>query len=162
MATLLQLDQAGVLDRIDPGLERGTMEVRLIYALPRLRDWLEGPVHDLQSHLEQSPAEQVATIIEDFCSGATLVIGPHLNMLDHVDGGMWKLKTYDTRIFGWFAKRDVFVGVCGHSTTHVKQHGLYHGIAGEVGRARDALDLDPPKFIPGDSPYGVVSNYSFP
>lgn len=165
MATLLELEQRGVLDRLDPGLPFDVQERRLIYVSPRLRDWLQGPLLGLVGEGELSPAEQLADMLERFCSGETLRIGPHLNVLNPVrrpgaaGQAAWKLKTYDARIFGWFARRDVFVGVSGHPAAHVKKHRLYPALADEVVRFRDGLDLDPPKFIPGENPYGVVSNY---
>jgi hypothetical protein len=43
-----------------------------------------------------------------------------------------------------------------------KKFDLYAGYAGEVVRFRNALDLDEPKFIPGDDPNAVVTNFDYP
>jgi hypothetical protein len=47
-------------------------------------------------------------------------------------------------------------------TDNVKRHRLYYGYANEAARFRDRLDLDAPKFVPGDDPHAVVSNFSYP
>lgn len=162
MATLHELNAADALHLVDDANWNFVSE-RSIYASPRLMDWLSGPLADMPYQLELSPLEQVSVLFEDFCSGEPLKVGAHFSALDAIRGtSLWKLKTAEVRIFGWFAQRDVFVGVSGFDADHVKRHGLYHGIAGDVARFRDQLDLDEPKFVDGDQPYGVVSNYSFP
>lgn len=163
MATLAQLDIQGAIHRVDIG---DGSPVRLFYAFPRFREWLEGALQEMTSDrgLEISPLEQVVMLLEDFVSGEPLSVGRQFNTLDFLRGdrGLWKLKTPDVRIFGWFPKKDVFVAVSGHSATFVKRVGLYPGLANEVETFRDQLDLDPPKTILGDNPDGVVSHYSIP
>lgn len=65
-------------------------------------------------------------------------------------------------MFGWFSKKDCFIGVAANPTDLVKRHNLYNGHAMEVVRFRNALSLDEPKFIPGDNPHDVVSDFSYP
>ena len=72
-----------------------------------------------------------------------------------------ELRTPDLRIFGWFALKDHFVGVVANDATYVKEHDLYQGYIGEVVRFRDGLQLDDPKFIPGEEAKDVVSRYNF-
>jgi hypothetical protein len=44
--------------------------------------------------------------------------------------------------------------------TRIKKHDLYRGYANVTTRRfRDELDLDNPKYIPGDDPHAVVSNF---
>ncbi len=82
--------------------------------------------------------------------------------LTHHRDGIWELKTPDLRIFGWFVKRDQFVGWAADATEKIKKHNLYHGYAREAGHFRDNLNLDPPKFVQGDKPDAVVSNFDYP
>jgi hypothetical protein len=66
------------------------------------------------------------------------------------------------RIFGWFHAKDCFIGYRAEHADFVKKHNLYYGLASEAARFRDQLDLDEPKFIPGDDPNVILSNYNFP
>ena len=66
------------------------------------------------------------------------------------------------RAAGWFPLKDHFVAVAGHHTYGVNKNKHYAGFIGEVVRYRDALDLDPPKFLEGDDPNAVVSNCTYP
>jgi len=164
MTTLIELDQAGELFKLDPLLEANEQEWRMIYISPHLRNWFEEALPGLISvwKVEISPLQQVDALVEEFCSGTTLCYGPQFKPIQHIEGGIWELKTPDVRIFGWFRVRDCFVGWRGEHAEHVKTYDLYHGLAGETARFRDQLDLDEPKFIPGEDPNAVVSNYSFP
>ena len=49
----------------------------------------------------------------------------------------------------------------GTASVLVKQHKLYHGIAVEVDRFRSLLDLDEPKFVTGEKPDEVLSDWSY-
>lgn len=164
MATLVELDRRGELFKLDPALEANEQEWRMIYTSPRLKDWLEGVLPSLVSHWQQelSPLQQVDALVEEFCSGTTLCFGPQFKPIQHVKGGIWELKTPDVRVFGWFHVKDCFVGWRGEAAEHVKRYNLYYGIAGEAARYRDLLDLDEPKFIAGEDPNNVVSNYNLP
>jgi hypothetical protein len=104
--------------------------------------------------------QQLDALVEEFCSGVTLCFGPQFKPIQHVKDGIWELKTPDLRVFGWFHVKDCFVGWRCECAEFVKKHNLYYGLAGETARFRDQLDLDLPKFVPGDDPNGVVSNYS--
>src|SRR5262249_17769795 len=97
-----------------------------------------------------------------FCSGETLTFSTQFKPLTHLKDGIWELKTPDLRIFGWFHVKDCFIAGNIDTAFNVKNHNLYAGYAGDVARERDQLDLDNPKFVPGDDPNVVVSNYGFP
>ncbi len=165
MATVLGLvtAQPAGLIKLDPMLEAQEQEWRTIYILPRLAP----SVADLptwQSHwkVEQSPGQQMDSLLEVFCSGETLAFGPQIKPLVHLSDGVWELKTPDLRLFGWFPHKDCFI--CGALDTafNVKSYNLYRGYAGEVARYRTQLDLNDPKFIPGDDPNDVVTNWNYP
>src|SRR5262245_46299929 len=164
MATLLQLEAQGHVSKVDPALPLHQQELRVLYASPRLRQWLENVLPTLGStwNIELSPAEQLDALVEQYAAGEPLVYQHNSYPIRHVSGYVWELKTPDLRIFGWFHKMDCFVGVVANPTELIKRHNLYHGHAGDVVRFVDALDLDPPKFIAGDDPRVVVSNFYYP
>ena len=164
MATLLNLTTEGALSKLDVGLSWRAQEVRRIFALARLKTWLVETLPELVSawNLEESPAEQLDALLEIYASGETLVFGHQFKPLQHKRDGIWELKTADLRIFGWFPMKDVFVGAVGDTAGRIKEHKLYGGYLEQTGADRDKLDLDPPKFLPGEDPNVVLSNFSDP
>jgi hypothetical protein len=166
MATLLELEHgnAGPLVKLDAGLESHEQEWRRISISLRLRQWIERVLPTLapQWEVELSPLEQFDDIAWAFVSGEPLVYLNQFKPLRHISGGIWELKTPDLRIFGWFNIKDSFIGVVANQTSEIKQHDLYHGHCGEVSRFRDQIGLDEPKFVVGEDPYAVVSDFHFP
>ena len=164
MTTPLDLETAGLLFKLDPGLEPNEQEWRLIYTSPQLKEWVETELPQLEStwKLEVNPLQQFDALVEEFCSGTTLCFGPQFRPIQHVSGGIWELKAPDLRVFGWFYVKDCFIGWRGMAAEDVKRHNLYKGLAGEAARFRDQLPLDTPKFVPGEDPNAVVSNYNLP
>jgi len=133
-----------------------------MYLSARLKTWMEYDLPRLQAtwQTEISCQEQVVDLTEMFCAGDELDSTTQFHALRPYREGVWELKTGDVRIFGWFPKKDHFIGVVAHDAYFVKFHDLYYGLVGEVVQYRDALDLDVPKFVPGDDPNAVVSNCS--
>ncbi len=164
MATLAELDRDGSIHKLELDLPNRGQPERLFFASPRLRDWLRGGLLKVASewNVEISPDEQVADLLEEFCGGSELAAGRRFHILHPGEKGVWELKTPDVRVFGWFVHRDCFVGYVGDSAKRVKQHGLYTGYVGETVRFRDALPLDPPKFVADEDPHAVVSAYHVP
>jgi len=165
MATPLELDNAGALFKLDPDLAPGKREIRSIYASPRLKTWIENDLPQLEStwNIELTPQEQLQAFIEEvFCPREPLTYDWHFKPLTHIRDGIWELKTADLRMFGWFFVKDCFIGSAANLTDTVKQLHLYRPYAEEAVRFRDGLDLNHPKFVPGDDPHAVVSDFSFP
>lgn len=164
MSTILELVTSGDLFRLDPELGPDEQEWRYIYVLPRLKTWLETTLPTLGSTwaIEESPAEQLDELAWTFCSGQTLTYGWQFKPLRPVGHGIWELKTADLRMFGWFPMKDVFVGTDADSKDHIKLHKLYRGYCNQAVMLRDSLNLDDPKFIAGDDPNDVVSNFDYP
>lgn len=162
MATPILLCEMGQLFKLDPQLEPNEQEWRMIYTSPRLQQWLMNDLGNLEStwNVEVTPAQQLDALTEEFCSGCTLDYGIQFHPIQHVQGGIWMLKTQDLRIFGWFYVKDCFIGWRAEIADYVKANNLYYGLAGETARFRDRLDLDLPKFIPGEDPNDVISNYA--
>jgi hypothetical protein len=165
MATPLHLDRTGALFKLDPNLGPGVQEFRTIYASPRLKTWIENVLPTLEStwKIELTPQEQLQAFVEEvFCPGEPLTYEHQFKPITHIKDGIWELKTADLRMFGWFFIKDCFIGSAADLTDNVKRHHLYYGYAGEAARFRDGLDLDEPKFVPGDDPHAVVSNFGYP
>jgi len=162
MATLLDLAQRGYLYKLD-ALEAGVQEFREIYTSPDLHRWINDVLPQMQSSwgLELSPLEQLVALSEIFCSGDRISYGTQFKPLTHIVDGVWELKTADLRVFGWFPRKDCFVGVVADDATRIKALKLYYGYANvTTKRFRAALDLDNPKCVLGDNPHAVVSNFN--
>jgi hypothetical protein len=160
MATILELVRQGRLYKLD-ALELGVQEFREIYASPDLYHWIDGVLPGLQSSwgLELSPIEQFSALSEIFCSGQRLAYGTQFKPLTHIVDGVWELKTDDLRVFGWFPRKDCFVGTVADDATRIKTYKLYYGYANVTTKSfMTGLDLDVPKCVLGDNPHAVVSN----
>jgi hypothetical protein len=165
MATIIELEQQGVLTKLDPELDPPQQEFRRIYLGPKLRDWIEHVLPTLESDrgIEIAPLGQFDELISVFCSGETLTYGWQFKPLNYVENGIWELKTADLRIFGWFSQKDCFVGVIADTKARILKHKLVAPYANvEVAPFRKQLNLDEPKFVPGVNPHAVVTDYDFP
>ncbi|MBR1148368.1 hypothetical protein [Bradyrhizobium sp. AUGA SZCCT0431] len=161
MATVIDLVSRGNLFRLDPQLDYPQQELRRIYTGPKLRKWIENDLSGLASdRVESSPKLQFDDLVALFCSGEQLTYDLHFKPLNHVEDGIWELKTTDLRIFGWFSQKDCFIGVIGDTKRRILDYGLYGPYAKmEVTPFRNQIDLDPPKYVPGKNPHDVVSDY---
>jgi hypothetical protein len=163
MATVLDLDRRDDLFKLDV-LEQGVQEFREFYASPTLHEWIIGTLPGMASGLglELTPEQQFVALGEIFCAGERLTFGTQFKPLTHITDGIWELKTPDVRVFGWFSRKDCFIGAVADDATRIKKHNLYVGYANVTTRRfRDALDLDQPKFVRGDNPHAVVSNFDY-
>jgi hypothetical protein len=65
---------------------------------------------------------------------------------------VWEMKTADIRIFGWMYRPRTFIAVFGDYADLYKgktQRRSYEDARRKIKKARDILDLDPPKFTKG-------------
>jgi hypothetical protein len=129
-----------------------------------MADWLANTLPTLESDwgIERTPTQQLDSLVGVFASGEVLCFEQQFKPLGHLGEGVWELKTPDLRVFGWFPQRDCFIADRADLASRIKQHHLYRGYVGEVVRFRNDLDLDEPKFLTGEDPRYVVSNFSFP
>jgi hypothetical protein len=161
MATVIELDRRGDLFLLD-ALEPGERAFRWMYMSPALKTWLAEILPTLTSswNVELSPLQQFVDLSETFASGVRLSFGEQFKPLTHITDGVWELKTSDLRMFGWFPKKDCFIGAVADDATKIKTHNLYRGYVNVTTRRfREALELDEPKFVHGDDPHAVVSNF---
>jgi hypothetical protein len=61
-------------------------------------------------------------------------------------------------MFGWFYHQDCFIGTDCNLKRVIIESKLYRPYSEQAVRFRDQLDLDGPKFVPGDDPNVVVSD----
>lgn len=164
MATLIHLAQQNQLIKLEAALSWREQEDRRIYLFPKAKDWMEqtlpGEVSD--RGLETSPLEQLDEFMTHYCSGRELTYERQFRPINHIDNGIWELKTADVRLFGWFAAKDCFICTAGDTKYRILEYRLVPGYRDEAVRFRDALDLDEPKFVTGDDPNDVISAFSFP
>src|SRR5690349_19254280 len=154
MATLLDLSRQSVVVPFVPSLAPRQQPMRLLYLHPRAVTWMSTTLPTLQSFFESeiTPIEQLDAFLGTYCAGEELVFERQFWPLRHIDKGVWELKTRDLRLFGWFHKKDCFVCTSLDDATKVKAHQLYEGHRDQAVHDRDAMDLDEPKFVPGDDP----------
>lgn len=163
MATLIELDGVGAIHWLDPVVEDWEDEWRSIFVSPRLRAWIETILPTLESSwVEETPAEQLDALISQFALGEPLTYSWHFKPLVHLADGIWELKTGDLRIFGWFPVKDTFIAVDADMKERIRDLAMYRPYCEQAARFREALPLNEPKFVPGDDPNAVVSDFSYP
>lgn len=164
MATVLELVQKGVLHKLDAQLSWRELEQRMIFVFPKVARWMMEVLPDAVSDrlVENTPIEQLDAFSAEFCGGKELVIDRQVRPIRHISHGIWELKTADLRLFGWFVRRDCFICSAANTTYNVKRHDLYNGYRDEACRHRDELELDEPKYVPGDNPDDVLSAWCYP
>lgn len=135
------------------------MEDRRVYMLPRAVKWAEEILPTLESvwQIEEAPIAQLDAMLHDFCSGEALAHVEDFRCLRPIGSGIWELKTADLRVFGWFYRPNIFVWSAAFFADAIKDGDMYHGFVSQAVRDREALDLTPPKFVPGERPNDVVS-----
>lgn len=163
MATLLSICGTDI-HRLDPGLEAGELEARVLFGTTDFTRWVKDVLPSLVSErrLDLTPLDQFDAMSVDYCTGQELIVGPDFHALLPRQNGVWEFKSPDLRIFGWFPQRDHFIAVVGHLADRVKHHEGYGRFIRQVVAFRDALTLDDPKFLPGDDPNVVISNCRYP
>lgn len=154
MATPAELEEKGELSKLVGILDDDQPEERLVYALPRARDWLTEtlPLLETDGFHENaaSPQEQAYDLFYAFLSGeddfAEFIPKP----LRPKDSYVWELRTADLRFFGWFWRKGIFILSAVDLKQRCARYNLYAGYRDQCEHDRETLDLDPPKFIAGD------------
>jgi len=165
MATIFNLVKTNALYKINPVLEADELESRIIYASPKLKTQIENDLPKAVSFTQRAdtPYEQFGALVDDFAAGVPLAVGPQFHALYPRENHTWELKTVDVRVFGWFYRKDVFIGYQLLEMYLAKKYdGVVRNVSDLTVRFRDNLPLDPPKFVPGDDPNAVVTGYYIP
>ncbi|MDX8534303.1 hypothetical protein RFM41_24575 [Mesorhizobium sp. VK25A] len=152
MATLDELADAGLLVKIDGGLDDAEQPERRLFAYPHVIDWFENVLPGAAADMgdgSQTPIQQLDDLLHLYVSGADLSFFERSHSMQPDDRGVWELKTTDLRLFGWFRRKNASVIAEVDTAYRCKLHGLYGGYRDSVERRRQNLDLDEPKFIIG-------------
>lgn len=163
MATVEKLEYDGVLIKVAHEGLLGMRELpsRSIYLTDRCHEWMENFLPELPAHddVVLTPELQLMARFRQFLRGDSLDFPTQLNFLRHASGLVWELKTADVRLFGAFNKLDCFIAERGLTKKQLLgPPNLYNGVAGEVERALNSLELDTPKFIQGGDLRNVISS----
>ncbi len=159
MTTAQGLAGAGLLVRVEIALDPDEQPQRLVYVLPAVRDWMATILPNFASDGFVSgaatPFEQADALLYDFIIGkAAFEMAPRcMRPRAH---GVWELRTYDLRLFGFFWRRGVFIATSADTKARCKAQGAYAEHRSNAMRTRDELDLDPPKFMIGSDPDDVL------
>ncbi|TAT82478.1 hypothetical protein [Rhizobium ruizarguesonis] len=158
MATIEQLEEDGVLIKISV-LDDAEVEKREIYVFPAVRSWIHDTLPGLQAFDpdDTPPLHQAWSVFRAFAIGDELEEGDEYRLMQPEENDVYELKSPDTRFYGWFVRPGIFIAVCADSMERVHTYNLASGYRGEVERARDNIDLDPPKYLAGASKEDVFS-----
>ncbi|MBY5743494.1 hypothetical protein HFO28_07795 [Rhizobium leguminosarum] len=159
MATLVQLIEKGVLRPVHIKLRRNEFRDRFFLGLPGFRTWLENEVKTATAFYEGDiqPKRQALAILKDFIVGKPFP-GPKLykKMSPHTDD-VWELRTPDLRFFGWFYRKNCYIATSGELFEKLKaDERLYEEHRINCIKARNGMDLDPPKYLQGATADDVI------
>jgi hypothetical protein len=165
MATLAKLIEDAIVVRINVELD-GRLPWRELYAYPAqgapnyLLEWLRNTLPGLVSSAvgaDDTPEEQLYALVELYVVGERLNLGEMYKPLHPHADGVWELRTTDTRLFGWFHRKDCLIVVFADETERIHKYSLHASYRNEIVRLRNALDLDEPKFVAGVEEDDVLS-----
>jgi hypothetical protein len=160
MSTIEEFVAVSAILPIEVAMSAGDQPMRLLYGTPGFIAWLDEIVNGAEpkSRLgEATPTEQIDDLFHAFLVGRPLVYTRQFRAIRAEKNAVWELKTPDIRIFGWFLKKDCFVGVFGNWADQVKDHDLYRGYRTAIRRLRRELGVDDTLCVQGVTPGDVVS-----
>lgn len=151
----------GLLHKVDGGLDAAEQEQRLPYAMPRAVRWMNDKLEGLDAdgffENAPSPMEQAEELFYSFISGEDLESGdlpPHVMMPSKE--GVWELRTFDLRFFGWFWRKGIFIISSVDQALNCKKTGLYAVYRNQCVKDRQAFGFDEPSFVEGESINEVI------
>ena len=155
MATLAQLVGIGALEPHEPDLEHDEQPVRFIYLAPSFEAAIVARIAGQPKVRGRNlrPIEQVEMVFYEFVVGRPMSYGVNIKKLEPVGHHVWEMKTEDTRIFGWIARKGCFVAVDVEMKSNLTTNALYTPFIESVVAFRTQLNLDPPKSLTG----GIVN-----
>lgn len=158
MATLDELENKGALFRVRINLRAKEYEERKIYAFPALWDWMTGAMRTTEPYRDNiSLGQQARVLLKNFITGQPFEEGEWFWLMNPQHMDVYELKSADIRIFGWFYRPRIFIGVAGDTLERTHTYNLHAGYRNSVVHARETIDLDPPAYIKGASITDVFS-----
>jgi hypothetical protein len=159
MATAQGLAGCSLLVRVEIALDPDEQPQRMVYVLPAVRDWMATVLPNLASDGyfpgAATPFEQADALLYDFVIGKpAFEMAPRC--MRPCERGVWELRTYDLRFFGFFWRRGIFIATSADTKARCKTPGAYAQHRSNAVRTRDELDLDPPKFMTGSDPDDIL------
>lgn len=96
------------------------------------------------------PNDQLTLRLEGYVGDPAPPMAPEqIKLVSTEAEGIFEFRTTDTRLVGWFAFKDVFIGVEAFLKADLGALGGMKVVKGRVFAARASLDLDPPKHVGG-------------
>jgi hypothetical protein len=160
MSTIDRLVETSALLRIDVAMGTRDQHMRLLYGTRSFTAWLDELLKGAEPKNrlgDATPAEQIDELFHAYLTGMPLVFVRQFRTIRAEKGAVWEFKTPDIRIFGWFMKKDCFVGVFGNWADEVKDHDLYRGYRIQIRRLRRDLGIDDTLCVQGVAPGDVIS-----
>ncbi|UOA32557.1 hypothetical protein DSM110093_02357 [Sulfitobacter sp. DSM 110093] len=160
MATLIELCESGVLDRIDP-LEPEELPWRALYGTMDFLRWLEDDLPALGHnalYADLSPLEQIFAVFAEYVAGDYFSTDKRFKKLTWTpDHHVWEFKTDEVRVFGWVPQKDAFICCHGDSKDQIEVQASYGRYIAQTAFARNQMQLDEPKCITSGSYTDVIS-----
>ncbi|CAN7256948.1 hypothetical protein [Neorhizobium tomejilense] len=160
MATLEELETAGVLKRVRIRIALPDRERRSLWVMPAVENWIRKELKELVAFepTDISPELQARGLFKMFIAGEALSEGEEFRLMRPMEHDVYELRSADLRFFGWFYRPSVFIAVAADTMERVHTiSGLSSGYRNAVSAARASINLDPPKYIEGASIRHVFS-----
>lgn len=159
MATLEQLVERNALVCVDVPLDGGKQPWRTLLSTARLINWLSTDLPSLDGNRgDLSPVQQLDTLFADFIAGEPLGLARHLKLIHPRNNGVWELRTADIRVFGWFPRRNVFIGSSAGLKHQIERYDLYDEHRDLAVSDRIGLGLQDPDCIYGERYHDILSD----
>lgn len=160
MATLDELVNAKELHEVIVNPGRGQLRRRSIYLAPSAKQWFDETLAGLDPAEADDfrPIMQVLTLFRTYISGEAMIENEDFKLMLPEENDVYELRTHDVRIYGWFYRPSIFIGVSADTMIQVHTvNGLASGHRNSVVIYRAASTLDPPLFEEGASTDDVLA-----
>ena len=166
MATVTQLEQDGLIERLDIEMEIQEQPWRCLYGTPDFIRWLGEELVGLETRVvggDLEPLEQVDDLFHQFVVGEDFSTDRRFRKLtSSPEHFVWELKTIDIRIFGWIPQKDFFICTFGGLADDIKLFEQYGTNIAKTVYVRNHLDLDEPKYVNSVEYENVISTKNKP
>lgn len=162
MATLKELEDSGLLVRIEVELNMGELPWRRVFGTQDFLKWLDEVLPTLTTTViggDTEPIEQVDAVFHEYIIGRHLDENHHFKPLSWTpDWSIWEFKTPDIRIFGWLVEKDAFVCAFGDMKDEIELMKKYGAYIAKTKYVRDQLPLNEPKYVASKEYDDVLSD----